>query len=175
MRKIAVLLLMLTVAGGAFAQFRADIGVDIPVSVGVSIPNDLGGSDTQSVNILNEIALLFPEAMLSYEMGFGPLSVGVGGRLFTFLVETVAYPAAFAELELGPLAVNLNVGGFGFLFFGLWNSFETGALLIPDLSAQLKIGRSLRAGVGLATFLGAEGQESFPYTLYLSGKFVIRR
>lgn len=174
MKKTMMILLVALVATSAFAQFRADLGVNIPASVGVSVPNDFGGSDTGSVNILNEITLLFPEAMLAYELGLGPVNVGFGSRLFTLIIQSVAYPAAFAEVDLDPVVVNLNVGGAAFLFFGLWNSLEAGALLIPDLSAYLKLGKSFRIGAGVTTFLGAEEQQSFPYILYLSGKFVIR-
>lgn len=173
-RYVVVLLLVFSVSGLAFSQFRADLGVDIPWRLGATVTNAVGDPETESLDVLSNITLLLPEAMVAYEARLGPVNLGIGARVFTFIIESLAYPAAFAEVELGPAAVNFNVGGGGFLFFGLFNHATSASLFIPDLSAHLKLGRSLRLGLGGAALVGSATQETFPFVVYLSGKFVVR-
>lgn len=175
MKKVVIAVLILVVAGAsAFADWRADIGMDIPWRLGATVQDAVGDTQSESLDVLSEFTFLLPEVMIGYEAQVGPLNLGVGGRLFTFILESLVYPVGFAELDAGPVAVNLNVGGGGFLFFGLYNNFHTASLYIPDLSVHAKLGKSLRLGLGAATFLGGETQEVFPYLIYLSGKFVVR-
>jgi hypothetical protein len=175
-RVFIALAIFAVVAAAGFADWRADIGVDIPWQLGATVEQGVLGDDPQneSLNVLAELTILLPEVMIGYEGRLGPVNVGAGARVFTFILESLLYPAAFAEVDVGPVAVNLNVGGGGFLFFGLANQFQTANLWIPDLSAHLKLGESLRVGVGMASFLGGETQQVFPYVIYLSGKFVVR-
>ena len=168
MKKAIVLAtLAAMLAGPAFAQWHIDIGAEIPVRIGVTNNNEDYGE------FLNYLFLV-PSGTIAYNFGLGPLNIGVGGKLYTLIFESLLYPVAYAELNFDPVVVNLSAGGFGFLFFGLMNSIETAALLIPDLSVQFKLGKSFRLGAGIMTFLGTEiAQEAFPYIFYASAKFRI--
>ncbi|MFP4112986.1 MAG: hypothetical protein ACOC2Y_00055 [Spirochaetota bacterium] len=175
MRRVAIVLVVLAViAGAGFADGRADLGVNIPWQLGATLDESVGETEDPTLNVLSELAFLLPEAMISYEAPVGPVNLGVGVRAFTFLIESIAYPAAYAEIDVGPAVVNLNVGGGAFLLFGVFNHFETASLVIPDLSAHLKLGEALRVGIGTASFLGGGDQDVVPWVIYLSGKFIVR-
>lgn len=162
---LAALAAMLAVP--AFAQWHVDIGAEIPIRIGVTDTNEDYGD---FINYL----FLVPSGTIAYNFGLGPLNLGVGGKLYTLIVESILYPVAYAELDFDPVVVNLTAGGFGFLFFGLLTQFETGALLIPELSVQFKLGKSFRLGVGAMTFIGTEiQQDAFPYIAYATAKFRI--
>ena len=177
-KTLIVLAALLMITGFASAQFRADIGVDIPWQLGATVTNAFGESEGESIDVLEalDFALILPEAFVGLEGQFGLFNLGIGARVFTVLVESLAYPAAFAEAEVGPVAINLQFGGGGFLLFGLYNDFLTGSVFIPDLSAHLRLGQSLRIGLGAAAFMGEEFADAdvVPYIVYISGKFVIR-
>lgn len=162
---LAALVAMLAVP--AFAQWHVDIGAEIPFRVGIQ-------SDNEDYGEFLNYMFLVPTGTIAYNFGLGPINLGVGGKLYTLIIESVLYPIAYAELDFDPVVVNLTAGGFGFLFFGLMNSFETGALLIPELSVQFKLGKSFRLGVGAMTFIGTEiNQTAFPYIAYATAKFRI--
>lgn len=174
MKKVVLALLILAVVGTAgFADGRADIGMAIPWKLGATLSSSLG--DNEDLNILSEFTFLVPQVFLGYEFGIGPVNLGVGGRLYTLILESVAMPAAFAEVVLGPVALNLNVGGGGFLFFGLYNNLLTEPLLLPDISAHIRLGKSLHLGLGTTVIMHPDIPEDvLPYIIYLSGKFVVR-
>lgn len=161
---LAALAAMLAVP--AFAQWHVDIGAEIPFLVGVT---DTSSDYGEFLNYM----FLVPTGTIAYNFGLGPLNLGVGGKLYTLIVESIVYPIAYVELDFDPMVVNLTAGGFGFLFFGLMNSFETGALLIPELSVQFKLGKSFRLGAGVMTFIGDMNQSTFPYIAYATAKFRI--
>jgi hypothetical protein len=174
MKKVLLVVVILALAGAAgFADGRADIGMAIPWKLGATLTSSL--EDNETLNVLSYFTLLVPQVFVGYEFGLGPVNLGVGGRLYTLIFESVAMPAAFAEVVLGPVAVNLNVGGGGFLLFGLYNDLLTGPLLLPDLSAHVQLGRSLNLGIGATGILHPDIPEDvLPFVLYLSGKFVVR-
>lgn len=168
-KSILVALLIAALAAPAFAGWQLDIGAEIPVRVGItdsSVDEDYGD--------YLDFLFLLPTGTISYSFGFGPLSLGVGGKLYTLIVESIIYPVVYAELDFDPVVVNFTTGGLGFLFFGLSTFFDTGALLIPDLSVMFKLGKSFRLGVGAMTFIGTDiSQDYFPYILYGTAKFRI--
>lgn len=168
MKKTIILALLIALlAVPAFAQWHVDIGAEIPFLIGIADTNEDYG---EFINYL----FLVPSGTIAYNFGLGPLNLGVGGKLYTLILESVVYPIAYAELDFDTMVVNLTTGGFGFLFFGLANSFETGALLIPELSVQFKLGKSFRLGVGAMTFIGTDiEQDTFPYIVYATAKFRI--
>lgn len=168
MKKVIVLAaLAALLAVPAFAQWHVDIGAEIPIRIGVTDTDEDYGE-------FMDYLFLVPNGTIAYNFGLGPLNLGVGGKLYTLILESLLYPVAYAELDFDPVVVNLTAGGFGFLFFGLWSQVETGALLIPDLSVQFKLGRSFRLGVGAMTFIGTEiQQDTFPYIAYATAKFRI--
>ena len=174
MKKVILVLLILVVASTVgFAEWRSDIGLAVPWKLGATLTSALG--ENEDFNVLSEFTFLVPQVFLGYEFALGPVNLGLGGRLYTLILESIITPAVFAEVELGPVAVNLNVAGGGVLFFGLYNDFQSGQLLLPDLSAHFKLGRSLQLGIGATAILHPDIPEDvLPYILYLSGKFVVR-
>ena len=171
-----VLAVLAIVAGSVTAEWRADIRFDIPWRLGVTIEGVEGESSSESVNVLQEITIILPNVIAGYGTKLGPISVGVGARLYTLILQSMVYPVGFAEVELGPVAVGFNVGGGVFGFFGLHNAFETSSILVPDLSAHFKIGRTFRLGLGglMVLGVGEEVQQAVPHVLYISGMFATR-
>lgn len=160
-------------AATAFADWRVDVGADIPWGIG-SVTSSFGGGSQSGINLLQNFVFLVPDGDILYQWPVGPLNLGVGARAFSLILETVAWPSAFAELNLGPVALDLSVGGGAFLFFGLYNSLTTGTVIIPDLAAYFKIGKIFRVGGGGMVFYDPNVVSSgagLPYAIYLSGKF----
>lgn len=177
MKRILVILMVLLAlaATPAVAQWRVDLGVNIPAVVGFSVSDiGTGESANESVNILETLTIVLPEVGVSYYGSVGPVTLGGGLRGFTFLVQTLGYPYLYAEMELGPVVGQFSVGGLLFPYFGIVNGMGAESVVIPDLSAYLKLGENFRLGAGAAALMGLEtGTDAFPYLIYLSGKFVL--
>jgi hypothetical protein len=170
-KELAIALIALIAVPSAFADWRVDIGAEAPLGMGVR-------SSDESVDYGVFLNLLFflPQGTLSYDFSIGPLNLGVGVKAYTMVVESVAYPVVYAELDLDPVLINLTTGGLGFAVFGVYNNFFSGPLLIPDLSVMFKLGKYFRLGVGATTFLGTEDYydyDYFPYLVYAAAKFSI--
>lgn len=176
-RKVfAAVALSVVLAAPAFADWRVDVGADVPWGIG-AVLSGFGGSTSAGINVLENYLFLVPEVGFHYQFAAGPVRLGLGLRAFSLVLESLAWPNAFAEVNLGPIAVDLNVGGGAFLAFGLFNDLTTGSLIIPDLSAYLKLGKVFRVGVGAMYFYFPSQSWSgnaFPYVIYLSGKFSFR-
>ena len=169
MRRITVLLLVLMVvtATSAFAQFRIDIGFNAPIAVGVESVNSPSG---EPFKIPSFIPLPFAQA--SYAFNLGPLTMGLGLKAYTLIIESIAWPTAYVELAFDPFLVSLSGGGGYLFYFGvLGNGSLDTHVFMPDLAAEVKLGRFARLGLGIMTFVGFEGQESFPYLFYGSLHF----
>ncbi len=164
------------VAGSAAAEWRADIRFDLPWRVGVTFEDPEGGSATESMNVLQEITILLPNVVVGYGTQLGPVAVGVGARLYTLIVQSMVYPVGFAEAGVGPIAINFNVGGGLFGFFGVYNALDAASVAIPDLSVHFKIGRTFRLGLGGMMVLGLDDTMEYavPHLLYVSGMFATR-
>ncbi len=157
-----------------FAEMRIDVGADIPINMGVAVSGIGGTTQTQSIDVLTNYLFLLPEASVMYQVPVGPMNFGIGVRGLSFIVESLIWPNLFAEANLGPVAIDFNVGGGAFLFFGLYNHLGTGSVWIPDLSAYFKIGKVFRLGAGVALLLGPDvsaGTSVVPYVFYFGGKF----
>jgi hypothetical protein len=152
MRKITILSLACAIALAAIpsasSQARLDIGAIAPKGT------EIGFGDVESTNtegFLEEWPLLpLPEADLYYQGALGHLKFGIGARAFSIVVESMAWPDAYAEFDLGRVAIEVQVGGGAFVMLGLLTKSAFGQVFIPDLSAWLKVGRSgvFRLGVG---------------------------
>jgi len=168
-----VLLIQLVFSGVAFADGRVDLGVDIPL--GFSGLVDGGSFDSDASEFFREHIIPFPEAGLYYTRSTGPFTFGIGGRAFTFILESVVWPNAFAEFNLGPVVIQGQAGGGAFLLFGLYNTLETGAVFFPDLSAWFKLGNTFRLGGGMmGVFIDEVADDTVPVVFYIGGKAAIK-
>lgn len=164
---LAALAAMLAVP--AFAQWRVDIGADMPFYAGItdSIVGDATGGNIPYF-------IPFPNAALSYQFDLGLISLGVGAKVYSFILLNILSPMAYVEMDFDPLVVNLSAWGGGFLVFGLVNEFLTENFIVPDLSVMFKLGKrqTLRLGGGVMTALSLEGSQGvFPFIAYGTIKF----
>jgi hypothetical protein len=165
---VMITALILLLASPVFAQFRIDLGVDMPITVGAIA----GGEVTTSGEItefLTTYHFPFPEASFYYQFGVGPVNLSVGLRGFTFILETLFWPNLMAELQLGPFFIDAQVGGLLFLLFGVYNDAQYGELFFPDLSVWFGFGKNknFRIGAGclgmILPELTTEGMLIVPY------------
>lgn len=174
-KTILIMLIALALVVPSFAQWRLDIGVDIPRGIGAVIGDSVSSSSDASA-FLSSTFLPFPEASIYYTFGSDLLVAGLGVRCFTFILESVAWPNAFLEVNLGPVAIEAQVGGGAFIAFGLGNATEFGQVFFPDLSAWFKIGKAqiFRLGVGaIGLFLPETDLSTIPMVFYVGGKVAL--
>jgi hypothetical protein len=115
--------------------------------------------------------------MAVYQFPVGPVNAGIGVKGYSLLIESVIWPVIYAELDLSPFVINANVGGLGFLWFGIIpdiNGFGTSSVIIPDFHIAYKFGKTFRLGIGAMALTGIDGLEGItPYSIYLTGRFSI--
>ncbi|MDA8424799.1 MAG: hypothetical protein M0Z80_01565 [Treponema sp.] len=173
MKRIALIAVVLALlAAPVFAQFRLDFGVMVPRGI-----SSTSGSTSEGSFVSSWPFIPLPEAGIYYQGDLGPVKLGIGARAFSFILENIVWPNAYAELDLGRFALQAQFGGGLFATFGLLaNSTSTGNVFIPDLSAWFLIGkqRNFRLGGGL---VGLDVPDVFgstmPILLYLGGKLSI--
>jgi hypothetical protein len=170
-KAILVLLIVAALTAPAMAQARLDIGFFVPRGVGVS------GSGDINTALADWPFIPIPEVGLYYQGDLGLIKLGIGARAVTMIVETIAWPNAYAELDLGPLAIQAQMGGGLFFMFGAaGNDSASGKVFLPDLSAWLKLGKkgTLRIGGGaMGLYIPDVIGDNVPFLLYLGGKAAI--
>jgi len=175
-RSIIAIFIAAALAASAAAQARLDLGIDVPKGIGAALGSGTA-MDADAQAALAKTLFPFPEASLHYQFELGPLRLGAGIRAFTLIVASVAWPNAFAELDLGPLVVEAQVGGGVFAYYALVAGDVTaGKVFFPDLSAWLAVGkkRVLRLGCGaMGLFLPGQPENALPFVLYFGGKAAI--
>ena len=173
MKKIVFsLVLALAIIAPAMADWRIDIGFDIPRGLGGLAEGEAVISE-EAGDFFDQYIFPFPEAGVYYQKEFGALRVGGGLRVFTFILESVYWPNAFVELDLGKVVFAFQLGGGLFGMFGLYNDLQTGQVLIPDLSAWFKIGSAFRLGGGALGVMLPELGDAVVFAYYLGAKFAI--
>ena len=152
------------------AQARLDLGIDIPLRISAVME---GSAMADGVDV--PYTLPFPSAGLYYTFGAGPLNVGLGARMYSLILVSTLWPNVIAEMDLGSVVLEAQLGGGAFMFFGLVSSMQTGAVFIPDLSAWFKLGRTLRVGGGaMGLFIEDLADTALPVVFYLGVKAAIR-
>ena len=174
MKKIFFLVLIITVLiiPTAFAQFRLDLGLNPLVKIGLSTDDP---SIDSSIDIISKYFIPVPDAFFGYQASLGPLKVGGGLRAITIIIESIAWPYAYAELNLSSIVINAGIGGGAFMVFGLINHADTLNLFIPDISIAYKFGDTFRMGIGAMGFTNKDmfTADTMPYVIYLTGRFSI--
>ncbi|GAB1484821.1 hypothetical protein MASR2M78_36390 [Treponema sp.] len=171
-RFLLILVVAVVFALPAFAEFRADIGVDIPRGIGGVVDNNADISK-EAVDFFNEYIFPIPEGGLYYQHPFGPVRIGVGARIYTFILESIFWPNAFVEADLWKFTFELQTGGALFGMFGLYNNIEFGKVFIPDLSAWFRIGKTFRIGAGATGLMIPEMTDDLVFVYYLGAKFAL--
>ncbi len=151
------------------ADFKVDIGVNIPYYVGVTTDDGDAGDALDWV-------FLVPDVKFNWLHNLGPVRLGGGLRLWTFIIQSMAYPILTAEVDVGPVTFNANAGGGLFLFFGLYNSIDTAGVFVPELSAAYRFTDSFSVGTGGLFVFAPEVQDlsSFAYVGTVFARFTIR-
>jgi len=186
---ILVMLIAIALVVPAAAQLRIDVGLMKPLGIGITnLPEASSELKDLSETMTKQVWLFLPEVGAYYELKLDPLplKLGFGARAFSFLVIGAAWPNVFAELQLGPVFVEAQLGGLFFGYYAL-NDFggEFGKVFLPDLSAWIALGqkKSFRLGGGALMFYAPEfvdaladstGRVLVPFIYYASAKFVIR-
>jgi hypothetical protein len=174
-KPLVILIILVLLSTPVFAQWRIDVGALVPRNVGIAV----GGSADVAIEDfpIGDYFIPFPEAGFYYTGTVGPFNLGIGARAFTFIVETVLWPNAIAEVTLGPVVVEAQIGGGIFAIVGLFSDVTSGKVFIPDLSAWFKIGKkgNFRLGGGFIGLYMPEltGTDAIPFLLYLGGKVAI--
>jgi len=156
----------------AFSQFRLDVGVDVPLTIGV-MGNGTFETSNEAGEFLSTHWLPFPEASLTYQFAVGPLRFAPGIRIFTFILESVLWPNFMLELALDPVYIQAQVGGLLFAFFGLANNAEYGEVFFPDLSVWIGLGKERRFRLGggvLGLYLPDLTTEGLAFAAYVGAK-----
>jgi len=174
MKKIGLLAaVLLGLAVTAVADVRLDIGFDIPRGIGGVVDGEADISD-DTVDFFNTYIFPFPEAGIYYQQAFGPIRVGGGLRVFTFILESIYWPNAFVEADWWNLTFTLQAGGGIFGLFGLFNTLEAGEVFLPDLSVWYRFGDVFRVGAGALGILVPELTDGMGFVYYFGAKFAVR-
>ncbi len=151
-RKITVIALVLVLMGAALplaADSQVDIGLHIPYYIGIETEDEDAGAAL-------DYAFLVPDLKYNYFFNESGIRVGIGARLFTVILESMAYPIVTVETDIGQFRLSGHVGGGAFLFFGLFNSIETGQIILPEVSVAYRFSESFSIGTGAGFFFAPE-------------------
>lgn len=173
MKKLTLIAALIAAAAlPAFAEWRIDVGFDIPRGIGAMADGEAVISEDAG-DFFDEYIFPFPEASVYYQRNAGPLRVGGGLRMYTFILESIFWPNAFAELDVWKVTFQFQFGGLLFGMFGLLNSIESGPILIPDLSVWYRIGNVFRVGGGAIGFMHQDLPDAIAFIYYFGAKFVV--
>lgn len=176
MKRIVLLALIIAlVTGMAFGQLRIDVGIALPIGIGAVLEGSSLELNSTVGDFLSNTFLPLPEAALHYQFNLGMVKLGAGVRGFTFILETILWPNAFVEVDLGQFVAVAQLGGCAFALLGLASDFRTGRVFFPDLSAWFKLGQkqNIRLGAGIVGIYLPEQSSTFPVVVYLGGKVAL--
>ncbi len=177
MRKKSAFILIAVVLFAAAAGFPApptlaadsqvDIGLHIPYYAGIEVEDNKDDEDAgQALDYL----FLLPDLKYNYFFNEQGLKAGIGFRMFTLILESIAYPIITLETDLGPFTLSSHIGGGTFLLFGLFNSLEAGHIYIPELTAAYHLTETFSLGTG-AMFLFAPQEADLSNFAYIGHVF----
>lgn len=172
-RLILVLLVGLGLVLPGFSEWRFDIEVDIPRGLGTVAGNQLAVPQ-ETVDFFNTYPITFPALNFSYAFPVTEwFRVGVGVRVFTFIIMNVGWLNSYAELDFWNLTLLGQLGGgvYG-LILGPQTNFGTGRTLFPDISLWYRFGKMFRLGVGAIGVLFPDADQ-LGFAYYLGARWVI--
>ncbi|MDZ7794284.1 MAG: hypothetical protein U5P10_11525 [Spirochaetia bacterium] len=151
---VGLVVILLGAALPAAADSQVDIGLHIPYYIGVEAADDEG-----DMGAALDYAFLVPDVKYNYFFNESGIKIGVGARLFTIILETMAYPIVTLETDVGPFTLSSHVGGGVFLFFGLYNDINTGQYYLPEVSVAYRFSESFSVGTGAGFFFAPEAAD----------------
>jgi len=146
---IGLVVILLGAALPAAADSQVDIGLHIPYYIGIETEDEDAGAAL-------DYAFLVPDLKYNYFLNESGIRLGVGVRLFTVILESMVYPIVTVETDIGQFRLSGHVGGGAFLFFGLFNSIETGQIVLPEVSVAYRFSESFSIGTGAGFFFAPE-------------------
>jgi|SRR6056297_2129054 len=146
---IGLVVILLGAALPAAADSQVDIGLHIPYYIGIDTEDEDAGAAL-------DYAFLVPDLKYNYFLNESGIRLGVGVRLFTVILESMVYPIVTVETDIGQFRLSGHVGGGAFLFFGLFNSIETGQIVLPEVSVAYRFSESFSIGTGAGFFFAPE-------------------
>ncbi len=176
-RRILAVFAIVVVVASASAQFRFEIGAVAPVSIGY-VSGD-GTAYAEWLDLADTVGII-PVGNLGVllESDLGLIKLGVGVRAQTLLLASAAYPFLQMELAMGPLFVDMSVGGYLVGYYGVGNIYglQILDLLFPDVSVWLGLGKikNLRLGGGAIGIIPISMDlTAIPYVAYAGLKVVL--
>ncbi len=168
---VVVAVLLCAVAFSAGAQFRLDFDVAWPVYAGIKF-GDLGISGGTDIG---QYLIILPMVEATYQFGEGPIRFGVGAKAVTFIVENVLWPNAFIEIELNPVVIRGDFGGFFFFAFGLGNQLldNSWTWVVPQIDVGFKVNDWFRLSGGAIALAPFDNMNNFGFLLYVNARFTV--
>jgi len=170
-RTILVLLLAAAAIAPAAADSQVDIGVNVPVVIGVSYQGERASEQIP-------VRLPIPDLMYNYYFLDNGLKLGVGVRVWTIILATGAYPIASVEFETKRLLLNAHIGGgiFGYLTpVPEVSGTETGRVFLPEVSAAFRFTDWFSVGGAfLGVYVPELTQDGLGYLFNVFGRFRVR-
>jgi hypothetical protein len=166
---IAVLMLV-AAAAPVFADSQVDIGINLPVVIGLSYQGE-------SVSEQLPFTLPLPDLTWNYYFGSEILSFGPGVRVWTLIVASAAYPTLAVQSQLGPVVLGANFGGGLFLYHAVGNGLgvETGNVFFPEVSAAFRVNNWFSVGASvLGLYLPDVTDEGFGFLLNIITRFRVQ-
>ena len=165
---VGLVVVLLGAALPAAADSQVDIGLHIPYYIGVEAADDEGDAGAAL-----DYAFLVPDLKYNYFFNEGGVKLGVGARLFTVILESFAYPIVTVETDVGPFVLSGHVGGGAFLFFGLYNDFNTANIYMPEATIAYRFSQSFSVGTGAMLFFAPDTADfdNFAYIGHVFARF----
>ncbi|MDX9826837.1 MAG: hypothetical protein RBT73_03745 [Spirochaetia bacterium] len=161
----------------AFAEFRFELGAQIPIGAGAL---------TSSLNLSSDYAdivsvagfLPIPTVSVLFQGELGSFKLGGGLRIYSLILASIAYPQIQAELGLGDVSLDFSLGGLllGYYAIGGLGGIEGIDLLLPELSLWYSLGarKLFRLGVGAIGLIPTDFNISgLPFLFYGGFKVVL--
>jgi len=173
-----VVLILIVSVPAAFSQFRFEIGASAPLAVGYI--SGSGGDFGNVVSTIEDEGIIpIPNMGLFLQANLGPIKIGVGAKVQSIILYSIAYPVAQVEIALGPLAIDASLGGYYFGYYAIGDVYgvESADILLPDLSVWLGIGKknAFRIGGGAIGVISSSFDLSaVPFVAYGGIKIVLQ-
>src|SRR6056297_3577218 len=165
---LVLLLLTVAVIAPVAADSQIDIGVNVPVAIGISFE---GERATERLPFYIPV----PDLMFNYYFTESPVKLGVGARVWTLILITGAYPIASVEYESERLLLNAHIGGgvFGYLTpVPEYSGIETGKVFFPEVSAAFRFNDWFSLGGALLGVWAPDvTQDGMGYLFNIFGRF----